>query len=495
MKDHKKRVSLRILLVSTADTAGGAERTAWNLYNAYSVEGHKSWLAVGRKKSDDPNVVLIPNESSASRWATFWDKINKRLQSRADRVRGFYRLSSITSLVGNPIRWMDMRRGYENFHFPGTWRLFDMVERPEIIHCFNLHGYYFDLRALGWMSSRYPVILDLRDAWLLSGHCAHSFGCDRWKIGCGNCPDITSYPAISRDGTAINWRKKRDLYAASKVYVATPSRWLMRKVEQSILARAIVEARVIATGVDLATYHPADQASARRFLDLPQHAKILLFAANNVRRNVFKDYDTLESAIALLANRPAARNIHLVALGENSPDRKIGAIQVHFVPHQNSAETVARYYQAADIYVHAAREDTFPRAVLEAMACGTPVVATAVGGIPEQINGLKLPALEAEGGRENRYGLEDATGILTTQGKAVEIASAIEHLLANPAIRIRLGKNAAKDAARRFDLQRQTRDYLEWYEEILESFQVPNRVSADGRKRNRKSSYQRCNDS
>ena len=455
---------MQILLVSTSDLAGGAERSAWSLFKAYSAAGHKSWLAVGTKKSDDPDVLLIPNESSTSRWTKMWNGMAMRLEQKAAAGRGFYRLSSLARLVSNPRRWIDIRRGHENFYFPGTWRLFDGVDSPQIVHCFNLHGDYFDLRALSSLSTKIPVIVDLRDAWLLSGHCAHSFDCDRWRIGCGNCPDLTLYPAIDRDGTAFNWRRKRDIYAASRVYISTPSQWLMRKVEQSMLAPAIVEARVIPTGVDLAIYHSGDKSVARNALHLPQDARILLFAANYLRSNVWKDYNTLAAAIALVGKRSRARNLHLVALGENSPDEKIGETQVHFVPHQASPEAVARYYQAADVYVHAARADTFPRVILEALACGTPVIATAVGGIPEQIKPLQTPG--SISGRI--YTAQEATGILTQAGDAEGMALGIERLLSNDPLRHQLSRNAKADAVRRFDLQIQAKRYLEWYESILQ---------------------------
>ena len=200
MKDPDEQVSVRILLVSTSDRGGGAERSAWSLFKSYAAQGHKSWLAVGHKRSDDPDLILIPNESSTSRWSKMWDDMGMRLEQKAPDSRGVYRMASVARLLGNPRRWIDVRRGYENFHFPGTWRLFDMVDGPQIVHCFNLHGDYFDLRALSWMSTKAPVVVDLRDAWLLSGHCAHSFDCDRWKIGCGKCPDLNLYPALSRDG-------------------------------------------------------------------------------------------------------------------------------------------------------------------------------------------------------------------------------------------------------------------------------------------------------
>jgi hypothetical protein len=198
---------LRILLVSTSDIGGGAERSAWSLFKAYAAQGHTSWLAVGTKKSDDPDVVEVPNGSSTSRWTKMWDEIGTWLGQKVAGSRGSYRLSSLARLLSNPHRWIDIRRGYENFHFPGTWRLLDMVRSPQIVHCFNLHGDYFDLRALTSISRKVPVVLDLRDAWLLSGHCAHSFDCHRWRIGCGNCPDLTLYPAVSRDGTVFNWQR------------------------------------------------------------------------------------------------------------------------------------------------------------------------------------------------------------------------------------------------------------------------------------------------
>jgi glycosyltransferase involved in cell wall biosynthesis len=238
----------------------------------------------------------------------------------------------------------------------------------------------------------------------------------------------------------------------------------MRKVEESMLVPAIVEARVIPTGVDRAIYHPGDKYAARRALHLPQDAKILLFAANHLRRNVWKDYKTLEAAFALLGSQSSVRNLYVVALGENSPDKKIGATQVHFVAHQASPEAVAGYYRAADVYVHAAKADTFPRVVLEALACGTPVIATAVGGIPEQIKPLQGPRSLAD----RTYTAEEATGILTQAGDPEGMALGIERLLSNDPLRHQLSANAKADAAQRFDLQTQAERYLEWYQSILQ---------------------------
>ena len=458
---------LRILLVSTSDMGGGAERSAWNLFKAYAARGHRSWMAVGTKRSEDPDIALIPNESCRNRWERLWLGLTGQLEPKWGNIRGVGRLCWLLRCIANPRRFMDLERGHEDFHFPGTWQLLKLFGVADIVHCYNLHESYFDLRALTRLSHHLPVILDLRDAWLLSGHCAHSFDCERWKTGCGNCPDLKIYPAIRRDATAYNWRRKKEIYASSRLYVATPSEWLMRKVSQSMLAPAIVEAKVIPTGLDLSVYHPGEKAVARAALGLPRDAKVLLFAANKTRRNIWKDHETLRTAVTLFAEQSRERNILFIALGEAAPSEWAGGAELRFIAHQKTPEMVVRYYQAADLYVHAARADTFPRVVLEALACGIPVVATAVGGIPEQIKGLNIDC-GFQGPELNRYTLDEATGVLAPEGDAAVMAVAIERLLNDEALRCRMSENAVKDVHERFDLDRQANSYLHWYEELLQ---------------------------
>jgi glycosyltransferase involved in cell wall biosynthesis len=458
---------MRILIASSTDLGGGAEISAWNLFNSYRNRGHHAWLAVGGKRSDDPNVFPIPNDAYRSLWAKLWYGVGYRIESIL-HDRQLNRLNDCIRAISEPRRWLETEMGYEDYKHPGTHRLLELCGAPpDILHCFNLHGGYFDLRALSGLSRRLPVILDLRDAWLLSGHCAHSFDCDRWQIGCGECPDLTIPPKIRRDGTAYNWKRKREIFDKSQLYVSTPCQWLMKKVDQSMLAPAVVEARVIPTGVDLTVFRSADKSAARAVLNIPQDARVLLFAANGIRRSVWRDYDILRSAVALVGERLRGEKVLCVALGDNSPPERLGEAEVLFVPFQSMSNTVARFYQAADLYVHAARADTFPRVVLEALACGTPVIATAVGGIPEQIRGLRCET--SQDAHLNTYGADEATGVLIAKGDVRAMALAIERILKNDPLRYRMGENAGKDAEERFNLQRQTDQYLEWYRELLKN--------------------------
>ena len=122
-----------------------------------------------------------------------------------------------------------------------------------------------------------------------------------------------------------------------------------------------------------------------------------------------------------------------IALGEADPPKRIGDVEIRFVPYQKDPQKVARYYQAADLYLHPARADTFPTTILEALACGTPIVASAVGGIPEQV-------------------VEGKTGFLVPVGDARTLAGRGLDLLEDEGRRLRMGREAAEDAARRFGL-------------------------------------------
>jgi glycosyltransferase involved in cell wall biosynthesis len=91
------------------------------------------------------------------------------------------------------------------------------------------------------------------------------------------------------------------------------------------------------------------------------------------------------------------------------------------------------------------------------MACGLPVVATAVGGIPEQVE-------------------DGVTGFLVPPGDEKVMIAAVKRLLTDESLRCRLGENAANDAQKRFDLERQVDEYLEWYEEICHNSTASDRL-------------------
>jgi len=69
---------MNILIVSSADIAGGAEKVAWALFQEYRRRGHGSRLAVGMKRTDDPGVLVISNERYGL-WIKFWHQLAHKL--------------------------------------------------------------------------------------------------------------------------------------------------------------------------------------------------------------------------------------------------------------------------------------------------------------------------------------------------------------------------------------------------------------------------------
>jgi glycosyltransferase involved in cell wall biosynthesis len=159
----------------------------------------------------------------------------------------------------------------------------------------------------------------------------------------------------------------------------------------------------------------------------------------------------MRAAAVKAAARPSLHDAVFVVLGGAGPEISEGNVSISFVSYQNDRETVARYYQAADVYLHAAIADTFPGAVAEAMACGTPVVGTETGGIPELVS-------------------HGRTGFVVPPRDADAMADRIEQLLTDDGLRERMSAAAAERARQEFGLDRQVGAYLHWYSEIRDTW-------------------------
>lgn len=437
------RASLRVLQVNSSDASGGAERIALRLHQSYRQQGLDSSLVVGlHRRYDEAGVLPIDP------------------QARPDRPRST--TLRIASVLRDPARKVRQLRGIEEFDYPASRALIEGLSRrdADVLHLHNLHGDYFDLRAISGVSQRLPVIVTMHDAWLLSGHCAHSLACAKWVSGCGPCPDLTLYPAVRRDATRANWERKRDIYRHSRLHVVTPSRWLADKVERSILRPGAVDVSVINNGIHTATFSPGDRGAARHALGLPADAQIALFVATRARSNPYKDWALLRSALDLLP-RPSAGPRIFLTVGEAGADEHLPSGLLMARAAVTEPEQMAQYFRAADLYVHAARADTFPSVVLEAMSCGTAVVATDIGGIGEQVVSL---------GAE-RTGL-DATGMLTPRDPQA-LSKAVGRLFDDAELRGRLGAAGSRRVREHFDEPRMVAAYLDAYRRALDAAPLP----------------------
>jgi glycosyltransferase involved in cell wall biosynthesis len=448
---------LKILQLSTLDIGGGAEQVALNLHHGYRALGHDAWLAVGARRSQEPGVVTIDNDAERSHFAQMARSVARRLSAQLPAAAASV-LRRAAVAVGEPMRALDVLRGREDFAMPASAGLLTKLPSiPDVVHGHNLHGGYFDLRQLPSISARVPVVITLHDMWLFTGHCAYSLGCDRWSTGCGRCPDLDIYAPIRRDATAFNLKRKREICSSSRICIATPSRWLMEKVERSMIATGLVERRVIPNGVDLESFFPGSRADARRRLGIEGPSRVLLYVAKSVvAGDKFKDYATIEGAVAHITHGHAHSDVQLLVVGSHRAGREGRTV---FVPFTRDRRELGDYYRAADVFLHAAREDNFPNTVLESLACGTPVVATRVGGVAEQID-------------------EGLTGITVSAGDSAAMAAEVSKLLDDPRRLSEMSRNAAAVARERYGLAQQVREYTSWFEELASEWARRKKVTA-----------------
>jgi glycosyltransferase involved in cell wall biosynthesis len=161
-----------------------------------------------------------------------------------------------------------------------------------------------------------------------------------------------------------------------------------REITHNLSAAGVATAKLhaINNGVDFALYRPADKRSARIELGLPLEDPVILYVGNflSIKNPLLAvaAHDQLSQSSA-----PTAR---LVMLGDGSllkparqqADRGRNGERVELLGRRPAAQ-VARYMQAADVLCVPSHNEGVPNVVLEAFACGLPVVATRVGGIPE----------------------------------------------------------------------------------------------------------------
>jgi glycosyltransferase involved in cell wall biosynthesis len=439
--------SMTILQVCTSDRSGGAEKAAYDLYLSSRLKGHQAFLAVGKKTIDDDHIIEIDNNSDRNLWARFWRRHQQRLY-RQNRPRSA-RLCGWPANLSELDRWLDWQRGYEDFDYPGSRRLLSLpTSAPDIVHMHNLHGNYFDLREVATISQHVPVFVTLHDEWLLTGHCSSTFGCERWETGCGECPHLATYPGLKRDGTRRNLAVRSRIYQASRLHICSPSGWLLDRANRSVLKSSIVDSRVISPGVDLSVFQPGDRAKSRLSLGIPPNETVFLYLANNARQNPSKDFSTIEQTLQLIASAAIPEGITFLIIGMEGRSERSGEVTIRYSGYQSDPVKVATFYQSADVFLHAARAENFPYTIIEALCCGVPVVATAVGGIPEQItdgfNGFLVPPRDS----------------------AAMAARAIE-LLYHRDLRRQISAQAAANARKKYDLNRQTAEYLRLYEQAL----------------------------
>lgn len=226
------------------------------------------------------------------------------------------------------------------------------------------------------------VVWTMHDIWPATGVCHLPADCTRWQTGCGNCPLLRRGHA--KDLSARTFRRKEKAYAQGEIRFVACSHYLAKTAMKSpLLEHHRVES--IANPLDTEFFSPGPSSRSR--LGLPQGKRLILFVAYNVN-DENKGFRFVAKAVGrLLMREPSLKDkIAVVPVGKNAT-QWIDKFACEVCPFEYVAdrETMRDIYRASDLLVISSKMENLPNTIVEAKACGLPVVATRVGGIPEMI--------------------------------------------------------------------------------------------------------------
>lgn len=418
---------MKILHICTADLRHGAGIAAYRLHKALQRPGHTSRLLVAEKTSKDDSVAsLLPEHPGLV------DKTRRLFQDMIELGMNTFGPQNTFSffkrtLAGHP------------------W-----VKDADVIHCHNLHWPFknFPLDFLKTSLTK-PLAWTFHDMWPLTGHCFYSLECEKWRSGCkGGCPQLFAFIPLAWDSSPMQWNIKKRIYAGTPFTIITPSRWLTELAKQSPLL-AGHNSVTIPNIVDTKIFAPLDRMAARSSHGFTENEKLVLFIAGNINVPV-KGLKTLLDALIVYTQKNPGTRLLLAGHGDIPSRYKTGVKHFHFGRIKDQ-KALAQVYALADVTVVPSLAETFGNIVAESMACGTPVIGSRVGGIPDMID-------------------HNVNGILYSPGDQNGLIRGLEHLLSDKNIRATFGQRAKAKITEYCDENKIVNAHLNIYNDLARQF-------------------------
>lgn len=282
---------------------------------------------------------------------------------------------------------------------------------------------------LGSIPEARPALITLHDCKLITGGCPFPLSCEHFGRECADpCP--RGFPASRK-----NRSTKRELLDRLRPTLVSPSRWLANLAREALPGHKV---RIIPNGIPWPAHKP-DRQAARARLGIHTKAKVVLFAAHGGFKAVYKSGETWPAIWREIRRR--VPGVVGFAAGGDSAEEHEGLKLWPYVDREKLGLLMA----AADCMAYPTLADNHSLLILEAMACGLPVVATAVGGVPEQI-------------------MDGRTGILSENGPEA-FARSVADLLNQPSLLREIGHNAFDQGVKRFSDERMAKQYAPLYQQ------------------------------
>lgn len=269
------------------------------------------------------------------------------------------------------------------FSRAATRALIKYIEKlsPDVVCLRNLHSNYVSLpMLLGYLAKKnIPTVAVLHDAWFYTGKCMHyaKNGCYGWQGDCAGCHEPeNAVPYWGSPCSAKQLKMKRELFCRiPRLAVVGVSDWITDEARKSILGNAGIIKRIY-NFVDEAVFAPRE--GERKGLSLPEDKKIIFTCASR--------FDATKGTQGYSRLMQELGEDYLLVLAGDIPDIEISHGMIAVGNITDTAE-LARYYNAADVFLSLSPQESFGKAMAEALMCGVPVVGSHITACPEVAQG------------------------------------------------------------------------------------------------------------
>lgn len=415
------------LIVNSADIRGGAAIAARRLHDGLRRAGVNSRMLVRYRYVEDGDTAAL-DTAKPEPWLEDFE-LDLRSLMRSPLSSTIFSLE----LAGQPV---------ENHEW---------MEWADVI---NLHWTTRQMSAESLsavLSLGKPVVLTLHDQRFFTGGCHYTAGCEGYLGDCRECPQLRPEYALLAEHSHDLSRTVFESAPRPPV-VVTPSRWLGREASRSsLLGHCRVE--VIPNSLDLEVFRTGGRSEARADFGIPESATVFLLGAqylDDERKGCDLFLDAFRKAMETpeVARRVESGDVRFAVFGEGSEDLEKAGLPLAALGKLEPGADAARAYCASDLFVCPSREDNLPNTILEAMACGVPVLGSDIGGIPDMVS-------------------DGETGWLFPLDDIALFARRIAEAITEPAKLKPMGEEGRRQAEARYDLSIQAGAYARLGEKLL----------------------------